>query len=396
MSIAYFDCFSGASGDMILGALVSAGLSADLLRTELAKLPIDGYRLAIDPVRKQSFAATQVRVEADQPQTHRHLHHIKAIIEKADKLPATVRHGAMRVFTRLAEAEAKVHGTSIEKVHFHEVGAVDAIVDVVGAMIGVHHLGLDHIVCSPIPTGHGSVQCEHGLLPVPAPATAELLVGVPIAACDEPGELTTPTGAAILTGIAQSYGPPPAMTLSRIGLGAGTRDGKTRPNFLRLLIGESASSAEHDEVVVLEANLDDVTGEQIGSASEALFAAGALDVFTIPAQMKKNRPGLLLTVLAEPHAAFACEEAIFTHTTTFGVRRHACTRRKLARSIETVQTRFGPIRIKVGRRQGRVLIASPEYEDCQRVAASAKLPLREVMFEAQAAWRLSADGARGQ
>lgn len=387
MRIGYFDCFSGAAGDMILAAMISAGLSEADLHADLAKLNLTGYELEIASVNKQGFAATHVRVRLSDKPGHRHLHHITKIIDDSSLSP-TVKDRAKRVFTRLAEAEAKVHGTSIEKVHFHEVGAVDAIVDVVGAAIGVERLGLSRIVCSPIPTGSGVVQCEHGTMPIPAPATAELLRGVPLAACDEPGELITPTGAAILTTLAECYGPPPAMRIAEIGYGAGTRDGKTRPNILRLLIGDSTNSSDEcDEIVLLETNLDDATGEQIAHAFDALFAAGALDVFTLPITMKKGRPGVLLSVLAPHENQAACEEAVFQHTTTFGIRRHTCTRSKLARQTETVATRFGPIRVKIGRRGGRILIVAPEYEDCAAAARSHNAALHEVMFEAESAWR---------
>jgi uncharacterized protein (TIGR00299 family) protein len=315
------------------------------------------------------------------------LHHITKIIDDSSLSPS-VKDKAKRVFTRLAEAEAKVHGTSVEKVHFHEVGAVDAIVDVVGAAIGVERLGIVRIICSPIPTGSGVVHCEHGVMPIPAPATADLLRGVPLAACEEPGELVTPTGAAIRTTRAESYGPTPAMRIGQIGYGAGTREGQTRPNLLRLFVGDTAeSSDEYDEVVVLETNLDDATGEQIAHAFEALFAAGALDVFIIPITMKKGRPGTLLSVIATPEHEAACEEALFANTTTFGIRRQTCKRSKLSRQSETVPTRFGPIRVKIGRRGGRILLVAPEYEDCAAAARKHSAALHDVMFEAESAFR---------
>ncbi len=387
MTIAYFDCFSGAAGDMILAAMLSAGLSEADLRADLAKLHLSGYEFNVSQVQKQGLAATYVKVRPTEKPGLRHLHHITKIIDDSALRPS-IKENAKRIFTHLAEAEAKVHGTSIEKVHFHEVGAVDAIVDVVGAAIGVERLGLSRIVCSPIPPGSGVVHCEHGTMPVPAPATAELLRGVPIAACDEPGELVTPTGAAILTTLAESYGPLPAMRISRIGYGAGTRDSKMRPNVLRLLIGDSAdSSDECDEITLLETHLDDATGEQIAHAFDALFSAGALDVFAIPITMKKGRPGVLLSVLAPLDCQAACEEAIFSHTTTFGIRRQTCTRAKLAREVETVATRFGPIRVKIGCRSGRILLVAPEYEDCAAAARKHSAALHDVMFEAESAWR---------
>ena len=387
MKIAYFDSFSGASGDMILGALVAAGLSPEILRTELAKLHLKDYELEIRQVVKQGFAAIKVDVKLTGKPDHRHLRDIINIID-ASELPTAVKQQAGRIFTRLAEAEAKVHGTSVEKVHFHEVGAVDAIVDIVGAAIGIHALGLEQIVCSPIPTGSGTVRCNHGVLPIPAPATAELLVGIPLVDCDEPGELTTPTGAAILTTVARQFSAPPAMKIGRCGYGAGEREGQAQPNLLRLIVGEAIEDQEEtDRVVVLEANLDDATGEQIGHAFGALFAAGALDVFTTPIMMKKNRPGVLLSVLVPSDKEGPCTDILFAETTTFGVRRHVCTRRKLARSTDTVSTRFGRIRVQIGRQGGCVINIAPEYEDCAEAARAAGVALHEVMSEAQHVWR---------
>ncbi len=398
MKIGYFDCGSGAAGDMILGAMISAGLSPDELRAALGGLRLDGWTLEARPIVKQGFAAVRVEVHAAETHTHRHLHHITRLIEAAD-LSQTVRERAIRIFTRLAEAEARAHGKPVEKVHFHEVGAIDAIIDIVGAAIGVERLGLERIVCSPLAVGGGTVRCAHGVMPVPTPATAELLKGVPLVGeprtgpVTEPaGELTTPTGAAILTTLAGEYGFMPPMVIRSIGGGAGGRETPGLPNILRLFVGEAASLAgpadaeEHDEIVVLEANLDDATGEEVGHAFAALFAAGAVDVFTTPIGMKKNRPGMLLTVLTPPDRAAACEEAIFAETTTFGIRRHRSARRKLARSLETVATRFGEIRVKVGR-GARAEIAAPEYEDCAAAAARHGVPLREVMFEARRVWQ---------
>jgi hypothetical protein len=400
MRIGYFDCFSGASGDMILGALVSAGVSVDALRSELGKLGMGGYELEVREVRRHGFLATKVDVKAVVVSGHRHLRQITEMIDGSG-LSERVKQRAKLVFCRLAGAEAKVHGTTVEQVHFHEVGAVDAIVDVVGAMIGVEQLGLERLVCSPIPVGSGTVVCEHGVLPVPAPATLELLRDVPVAGCDEEGELTTPTGAAVLSTLADEFGPLPAMQVERWGFGAGSREGRRRPNLLRLIIGRVAEKEdeadggtgyEADEVVVLEANLDDATGEQIGHAVTALLAAGALDVFTVPIIMKKNRPGVLLSVLASPDKQRTCEDALFAHTTTFGVRRHVCSRRKLRRTLEVVGTRYGPVHMKVGRGAGSVISASPEYEDCAEAARKHGVGLSEVMNEARAAWQ----AARGR
>ena len=386
MRIGYFDCFSGAAGDMILAALISAGLDPDDLRADLAKLGLQGYRIDVRSIRKQGFAATQVEISITADQGHRHLSHIRDIIAGGD-LPDRVKRRSVRIFERLAEAEAKVHGIGVEEVHFHEVGAVDAILDVVGAVAGIERLGSDRILCSPIPTGSGTVTCEHGVMPVPAPATAELLVGVPLAECDEPGELITPTGAAILTTLADGHDSLPAMRIERTGYGAGRRDGKKRPNLLRLILGQADDAgAEHDVVVLLEANLDDATGEQIAYAGDRLFAAGALDVFTTPIAMKKNRPGVLLSVLAPPELAAVCEEVILKETTSFGVRRDLRTRRKLARRIETVSTPFGEIRIKIGLSNGAVIRRTAEYDDCARAAEAHGAPLQAVMDAALRAW----------
>jgi hypothetical protein len=392
MKIAHFDCFSGASGDMILGALVAAGADEAALRHELSKLSIGDYALDIRPIRKQGFAAVKVNVTASGAPGHRHLHDILAILSHSG-LSQRVKDRAESIFTKLALAEAAVHGTTTGRVHFHEVGAVDALVDVAGAAIGIELLGVERITCSSIPVGTGTVTCEHGVLPVPAPGTVELLKGVPLMACDEPGELTTPTGAAILTTLAESFGPMPSMMIESCGYGAGSREGVSRPNVLRLIVGCSADGhAECDQVTILETNLDDTTGEEIGCATEALFAAGALDVFTTPIFMKKNRPGVLLSIIAPSEKSGACAEVLFAQTRTFGVRQHECRRTKLRRQSRTVSTRFGEIRMKIGSRDGGTTIASPEYDDCAAAARQHGVPLREVMFEAQRVWRQSQGG----
>ncbi len=371
---------------MIVGALVDAGADATALQERLAALPVSGYQLSFEKITKQGFAATRFVVDLDktEKQPHRHLKNIVSILDESG-LPEGVKKKAKAIFTRLAEAEAKVHGTSIEKVHFHEVGAVDAIVDVTAAVLALELLGVDRVLCSEVPVGSGTVQCDHGVMPVPAPATAELLRGVPLAACEERGELTTPTGVAILTALAEAFGPMPAMTIRAIGLGAGTREGKTRPNVLRVMLGEPADVGEADEIVALETNLDDVTPEIVSFAMDRLMAAGALDVYTQPIQMKKGRSGWLLTVLCEPHRAAAIEQVMFAETPTFGVRRVAMRRSKLRRRHETVETRFGSIRIKIGERAG-VVTAAPEYEDCRAAAEATGAPLRDVMAAARDVW----------
>ena len=388
MSIAYFDCFSGAGGDMIVAALIDAGADVEALRTGLSSLKVGGYQLSIERVTRQGIAATRFHVELEPAahQPHRHLRHILDIL-KASDLPEGVQSKACRIFERLAEAEAAVHGTTVETVHFHEVGAVDAIVDVVGAVLALDLLRADRVICSPIPTGSGTVTCDHGVLPIPAPATARLLQGVPIAACNEVGELTTPTAAAVLTTLASGFGPIPEMTLTAVGYGAGAREGGGRPNVLRVLLGQAAGDqSDVDQIVMLETNLDDASPEMIGYCTERLFNEGALDVYAVPIQMKKGRPGVVLTVLCGVTKASAMERVLFVETTTFGVRRRTVERTKLRRRLETVTTRFGDIRMKIGEREG-VVTASPEYEDCKAAAVKHGVALREVIAAANAAWR---------
>lgn len=389
--IAYFDCFCGAAGDMILAALVDAGLPVQTLQDAVASLKLPGVRIAAEPVRRHGLAATLVSVHVGEaaPRKHRHLRHIFEIID-ACGLPARVTERAKAIFQRLAEAEAAVHGTSVEKVHFHEVGADDALVDIVGTCAGLEALQVERIVCSPIPPGSGTVCCEHGVMPVPAPAAAVLLKGVPLAVCDEPGELTTPTGAAILTTLAESYGPLPELTPVAIGVGAGSREGQTRANILRVFLGDPparpAGEAASDTVVVLETQLDDTPGQNLAFACEQLLAAGALDVFVVPISMKKGRPGQLVSVLCRPQDADRLEETLFVQTRTFGVRRHAARRTRLIRRHDTVQTRFGPIRVKVGSLRGQIVQAWPEYEDCAAAARAHGADLQTVQDEALRGW----------
>lgn len=389
MRIAYFDCFSGAAGDMILAALLDAGCPLGPLQQAVQALNLPGVTLRAEKVKRGGIAATHVRVDvgAEAQEKHRHLHHITAMIDAA-RLAPPVADAAKRVFQRLAAAEAQVHATTIEKVHFHEVGAADAIVDIVCACAALHELRIEAVHCSAVPTGHGTVRCEHGIMPVPAPATANLLAGVPLAACDEPGELTTPTGAAILTTLSRSFGPPPEMTIRAIGYGAGTREGRTRPNVLRVLVADSAAAVadEQDVVVVLEAQVDDAPGQVVGHAVERALSEGALDAYIVPIIMKKGRPGQLLSVLCSPADADKMEDVLFRETTTFGVRRATLARHKLAREHVSVQTPFGAIRVKVGRRGGAVVQAWPEYEDCAAAAQRSGAALRDVQRAALAAY----------
>ena len=396
MRLAYFDCHSGVAGDMILGALLDAGCPPETMHDAISQLKLDDVQLEIERTQRGGMAGTLAKVRIQETHHHRHLPDIQRIIE-ATALPAAVKTNALAIFQRLAEAEAKAHGIPLEKVHFHEVGAADAIVDIVCACTGLEALGIQQIVCSAIPTGNGTVTCAHGVLPVPAPATAELLRNVPIAASDAQHELTTPTGAAIATTLAQSFGPLPNLTISAVGYGAGTREDPKRPNLLRILIGDSAleQHEEGDVVTILEASLDDTTGQALGYACEQLLNAGALDAYLVPIIMKKGRPGHLLTVLCQPQDADRLEAVIFAETSTLGLRRSESMRARLARSVDTVTTRFGEIRVKVGRHCGRVVQVWPEYEDCAAAARSTTTPLRDVQHEALHIWNKNADDSSG-
>jgi uncharacterized protein (TIGR00299 family) protein len=379
--VAHFDCFSGISGDMTLGALLDAGVDPEPIRAGLDSLGLP-IRLHVEKVRKGGFAATQVSIEAPEEHTHRHLPDVEEILNRG-RLTAAQRDLALRIFRRLAEAEAAAHGMPLDKVHFHEVGALDSIADIAGAAIGLDLLGAERITSRSVPTGNGMVKCAHGLMPIPAPGTAALLKGVPLAPSSIKAELTTPTGAAILTTVVKAWVETPVMTVERIGHGAGQRDFLEQPNLLRVFVGTAADApnpAERDTVWMLETNLDDVPAEVIGYCYERLFAAGALDVFTTPIQMKKNRPGVLLSVLAPEGVLPQLEAVLFRETETFGIRRYPVQRSILRREAVIVETPWGPVRGKRGWREGGPNVFSPEYEDCARVAREQGVPLREVYF----------------
>ncbi len=394
MRIGYFDCWSGVSGDMILGALVDAGLELERLQAAISGLGVPGIRLAAEQMKRGAFVGTKVHVRTEeQGHPHRRLPDIEAILDRAD-LPEPVRADARRIFRRLAEAEATVHGTTPDRIHFHEVGALDALADVVGAAWGIRQLGLTRIHVSPINLGGGFVQAAHGKMPVPAPGTAALLTGVPAYGSEIPVELTTPTGAAILTTLAATYGPMPAMTVRRVAYGAGHHDLKEQPNLLRLIIGELAGDLDRDQVTVLEATIDDMNPQFFEPLMDRLFEAGALDVFLSPVIMKKSRPGTTLTVLAEPAIADQLAALILTHSSTFGVRAHTATRWKLFRDLITVSTTHGSVRVKRGWSGDRTTILSPEYEDCRRASQTTGIPIQAIYDEArQAAARAEGAGA---
>jgi uncharacterized protein (TIGR00299 family) protein len=386
--VLHFDCFSGISGDMTLAALLDAGVDETAIRQGLDSLGLP-IRLEVEKVRKGGFAATQVRIEAPEEHSHRFLPEVEAILNRG-RLTSSQRDLALRIFRRLAEAEASAHGMPLEKVHFHEVGALDSIADIAGVAIALDLLGVERCTSRSVPTGSGMVKCAHGLMPIPAPGTAALLKGVPLASSTLKAELTTPTGAAILTTVVQEWVESPSMTIERIGHGAGRREFVEQPNLLRLFVGnsaEQANPAERDTVWMLETNLDDVPAEVIGYCFDQLFAAGALDVFSTPIQMKKNRPAVLLSVLA-PEAALPVLEAIlFRETGTLGIRRHSVQRHKMQREAVTVHTKWGPILGKRGWREGGPSIFTPEYEDCARVARQHGIALREVYAEVKRAFQ---------
>jgi uncharacterized protein (TIGR00299 family) protein len=446
MRIAYLDCFSGVSGDMFLGALVDAGVPAKLFEDTVAGLNI-GARLEISRVNRSGIAATKADVFAhgekelprevffeqqSRPQKHEHGHdhghehghkqapehvelrehnysqslheatragapappehehgrglkEIREIIRKA-RISEGAKRTAIAIFEALGAAEAKIHNTDIEKVHFHEVGAVDAMVDIICAAVGAEALGVDEIVCSPLNVGAGTVKCVHGVLPVPVPATVELLQGAPVYSSGIQVELVTPTGAAIVKTLAKRFAPFPAMTIEKSGYGAGSRDFPGHANVVRLTIGESqaafAQNTSQETISVLEANLDDLNPQVFGYVVERLLEAGALDTFALPVQMKKNRPGMLLTVLSKPEDAPILTQIIFTETSTLGVRRREEQRQTLARKWVHVVTRWGDVRLKIASMNGTITNYAPEYEDCKKIAAENHVPLKSVMNEA--------------
>jgi pyridinium-3,5-bisthiocarboxylic acid mononucleotide nickel chelatase len=400
MKLLYLDCFAGISGDMFLGAMLDLGLSPRVLRAELAKLKLPGYTISTRRVLKQNISATKFEcVEKHPPslklrrtsrRTGHHSHcgytEIAALIRRS-RLSPKVKKRALSVFRRLGEAEAKIHGVPLAKIHFHEIGAVDSIVDIVGACIAVEALGVDEIHAAPPPLGSGLVETAHGRFPLPAPATLELLRGRPTQSSSERVELVTPTGAALLTEFCPHFGPMPAMTIEKIGYGAGTRDLKTTPNVLRAVLGvastvPSRSSEEMDTISVLETNIDDINPQLFGDVMERLLAAGALDAFLTPVQMKKNRPGTLLTVLCDLPDVERMADLLLTHTTSFGVRVHEVRRHKLQREIVKVKTKFGKIEVKLGRRGGKLVTRAPEYESCKRAAAKTGVAVKDVYHAA--------------
>jgi len=399
MKQAYLDCFSGISGDMFLGALLDVGLPLEPLLAELKKIPLGSYDFTRTRALRGHLAGTRVEIHVPGKQPHRHLRDIEALIAGGG-LSEGVKQRALKVFGRLAEAEGKLHNMPSDKVHFHEVGAVDAILDIVGTCIGLEFLEVSHLTCSPVNVGSGCVQAAHGSLPVPAPASLELLRDLPIYSSGVDGELVTPTGAALISTLATGFGPLPPMRVERIGYGAGAREIPGHPNLARLLLGESNEPVRvrdgppGEEVVsVIEANVDDMSPQLYGYFIDQALAAGALDVTCAPIQMKKDRPGVLLSVLCTPEKSDALVQMLFEQTTTIGVRIYEARRKVLERELVSVRTPYGVVKVKVAKRDGKVLNAAPEYEDCRRLATEKDVPLKQVMIAAQAAYLAQAPGA---
>ena len=398
MSVLYLDCFSGAAGDMILGALIDLGLPLDALRGALGSLALDYGDIAADRVLRAGVSATKFRViersHDEHPghhshHAHHHLSHIVASIKKSALSPEG-RDRAVSLFERLAEAEAAIHNTPIERVHLHEVGAVDSIIDIVGAVYGFEWFGIDDIVASPLNVGGGMVTCAHGVFPVPAPATARLLVGIPVYGSGT-SELVTPTGALLVTGYAREFGPLPSMAVEKIGYGAGDRDAKDVPNVLRILRGERVGAGTDERIFKLECEIDDMNPQLFGPLMDQLLAAGAFDVFYTPVQMKKNRPGTLVTVIAPPQHRVALTDLLFRGSTSIGVRYQEMSRACLDRAVEQVDTPYGRVRFKIARRDGEELNAAPEFEDCVRLAAEHHVSIKTIQA---AAIKARLDGVR--
>ncbi len=383
MRVAYFDCFSGAAGDMIVGALLDAGAPLDALERELARLPLRGFRLVAREVRKGAVRATKVDVEiARHDHGQRTLADILGILERSG-LGAAARARAGRIFTRLAEAEARAHGTTPDRVHFHEVGAVDAVVDVTGAVVALELLGVEAVHISALPLGGGTAEGAHGPIPVPGPGTAELLRGFPVVDTGVRAELVTPTGAAILTTLASGAGRMPAMTVSAVGYGAGTRDLAT-PNVLRCFIGTTAGGGGEEPIAQVETTIDDMSPQLYEPVVDRLLEAGALDVFLTPVVMKRSRPGVVLTALCPPDRVGDLARVLFEETSTIGVRWSEWQRARLPRETVTLPTAYGPIPFKVSRLEGRVVTVTPEFSEVVRVAREKALPVREVLDQARA------------
>lgn len=386
MRIAYLDCSSGISGDMTVAALIDVGVDFQAIRAGVESLGLTGVQLSTETVMRCGFRGTYLKIEHPEQHAHRHYQDICRIIDGATGVTQKQKELARRIFAVIGEAEARVHGTTLDKIHFHEVGAIDSIVDIVASAIGFDLLGADEIVSSPVPTGRGKVKIAHGVCAVPTPGTAELLKGVPLVDVPVEAELTTPTGAAILKTIVNRFGPLPTLTLEATGYGAGTKDFPDRANLLRLLVGTTTDAAASDQVWLLETNLDDVSGEVIGYTKQKLLAAGALDVFSTAIQMKKDRPGTLLGVICQLQDRERLEGLLFAETATFGIRRHLVERTKRTRQVCEIETPWGMVQGKLGEID-REVVFTPEFEACASLATRFNVPLRQVYQSAEEAFR---------
>ena len=374
--IAYFDCCSGISGDMVLGALIDCGLDIKMLRKELAKLDLKDYAVSAAKDERHHIVGTNLSVRFKESKHHRTFKDIKTLISRS-RLTQRVKDLSISIFANLAKAEAKIHGCKPDDVHFHEVGAIDSIVDIVGTAIGVEHLGIEKVYASPLPLGTGWVNTSHGRMPVPAPATLELLTGVPTAKSFVRAELTTPTGAAIIKTLAENFGSMPEMKIAKTGYGIGDKDFKEIPNILRINLGEVSSGSE--KLLVLETNIDDMNPQIYDYLMSRLFKKGALDVFLVPIQMKKGRPAILLKVLSPANKKDALMDTIFKETTTIGIRSYEVDRYCLERSIKEVSTPYGKVKVKISQKGGEAINIQPEYEDCKKIAEKKNLSLKDVI-----------------
>jgi uncharacterized protein (TIGR00299 family) protein len=387
MKIAYFDCFAGAGGDMIVAAMLDAGLDGEFLKSQLASLGLNRLEINISETHRGHLRAVRFEPQVQQNEPGRNLAQITELI-KASKISQTAKDRATEVFKRLADAEARAHGTKPEEIHFHETGALDSIADIVSACIGLDALGIEKVYCSPLPVGGGIIECSHGLLPSPAPATVELLKDVPVMGGPVAAELVTPTAAAVLVTIVDEFGPLPAMKIEKTGYGAGSKEFEKVTNLLRLIIGSSdeGDSAEADSVCLLEANTDDATGEAIGFVTEKLLRNGALDVFTTPIYMKHNRPAVQISVICEIGDAETLGRLLLEEGMSLGLRKQTAQRMKLARETITVKTEYGDIRIKAGYSNGKLVTAKPEYSDCASAADNNKVSFKAVSEAAMRAF----------
>jgi pyridinium-3,5-bisthiocarboxylic acid mononucleotide nickel chelatase len=389
MTIAYLDCFAGISGDMLLGALIDVGWPDERLRDVIARLKLGDVNLKVDRVVKHGISATQVNIISSLHQPHRGLNDLASIVIQAD-LPGFIQERAISALKLLAEAESAVHNVPVEKIHFHEVGAVDTIVDIVGALVAMHELNIENVHCTNVPWSRGTVKTEHGILPVPPPAVAMLLRDVPVVGVDIEGETVTPTGATLVRTLVQHFGPMPSMQVSRVGYGAGQRDWADRPNVLRLMIGESTESTsglQVESLTQLACNIDDMNPEWYGALLNRLYDAAALDVWLTPVQMKKNRPGIVVEVLSCPENANALRALLLRHTTTLGVREGTIRRSSLPRRFETVETPYGSVRMKIATLPDGSQKASPEHDDCAARADEKGVSVSAVWLAAMRSWQ---------